>query len=199
MPSSNKTPSFDQINVLRWRELPEPDTLVAGIDTVFFESSGTKSFESKAAREDFRERWLGRYLTQNPEYVYVAVAEQQVGSEFSDRQVVGYLVGAIDDPIGSDRFADLGYFQHFKSVTAQFPAQLHVNLLSRARGQGLGQCLVEMFVRDAEDQGVKGIHVVTSEGARNISFYAKCGFREVAKTDWNERTLVFLGRNLSGY
>lgn len=198
MPNLKQPLSFDQISVHRWRTLPDPGAVVAGIDEVFFESSGTKSFESAAAREDFRARWLGRYLAHDPDYVYVAIVEQS-GVALGDSPVVGYLVGAIDDPALSERFADLGYFQRFKSVTALYPAQLHVNLLSSARGHGLGQRLVEMFVSDiATDHGVEGVHVVTGEGARNISFYAKCGFHEVAKTDWNGRTLVFLGRKLPG-
>lgn len=183
------------ISIHRLAELENSNAFIPGIEAVFFAASGTKTFANKEARSNFRERWLGRFLTHDPDFVYVALdADNRRVNETSD--VAGYLVGALDDPAHASRFSDLGYFQIFRSYTASFPAQLHVNLAEQVRGHGVGGRLIAAFVDDARQRGAPGVHVVTGEGARNVAFYAREGFDEVARTDWNGHTIVFLGRRL---
>jgi hypothetical protein len=38
------------------------------------------------------------------------------------------------------------------------------------------------------------MHLVTAAGARNVRFYERCGFREVARLPWKGAELLFLGR-----
>ena len=188
-------PSELKISIHRLEGLDNADTLVPGIETVFFAASGTQTFENDAARAAFRARWLGRFLTHDRQWAYVALDETR-GASGSAPTVVGYLVGALDDPAEASRFADLGYFQTFKAHTRDFPAQLHVNLAEEVRGHGHGARLIQAFINDAQQRGVRGVHVVTGEGARNVGFYTRCGFDEVARGDWNNHTIVFLGRRI---
>lgn len=185
-------PTDSQISIHRMRDVDNAEALVPGMEAVFFAASSTQSFENDAARIAFRERWLGRFLHHDPQWVYVALKDVPSGPD-QRPNVVGYLIGALDDPAEAQRFADLGYFQTFKAYTKDFPAQLHVNLAEDVRGQGQGSRLVAAFISDAKKHGVAGVHVVTGEGARNVGFYNRLGFKEMARADWNDHTIVFLG------
>jgi GNAT superfamily N-acetyltransferase len=60
-------------------------------------------------------------------------------------------------------------------VLDEFPAHLHVNLLPRAQGRGVGRRLLETLF-DAL-AGVAGIHLgVAPENERAAAFYAHLGF-----------------------
>lgn len=162
------------------------------VDQIFFESSGTKTFGSEHEKIAFRDRWLGRYLIHHPNQAYLAITDR---GDILER-IVGYLVGSLDDPAHSPMFSDLGYFENLKGLTHIYPAQLHVNIAATWRGIGLGQDLVGAFIEDLQGSNVSGVHVITSEGMRNIGFYLGCGFEEVGSTIWNDRKLLMLGRRL---
>ena len=178
------------MRIERWVEIADRERLFAQIDHIFFESSNTKTFASEAERQAFRTRWLGRYLEHYPEWAYVA--------RTSDDEVAGYLVGSIVDPAKTPLFSDIGYFKDFAALTARYPAQLHVNLAPERRGLGIGSRLMSAFATDLARAVVPGVHVVTSRGVRNVSYYAANGFEEAGSTMWNGRELVFLGRKLNG-
>jgi ribosomal protein S18 acetylase RimI-like enzyme len=174
-----------QVAIRRWAEVTGKERLTPQIDAIFFESSNTKTFADDAERADFRERWLGRYLAQEQEWAYLAIA--------GDGGVAGYLVGSIGDP---KRSKDGGSFQDFAPFMANYPAHLHVNLAPQFRNRGIGHDLIAAFAADAAHAGAKGMHVVTGAGARNVGFYERAGFRTVARTLVGGRELVFLGRKL---
>ena len=176
------------IQIHSFRDLEKDPTLARGIDRVFFEASNTKEFADDAARAAFRERWLGRYLTHDPAWAYVALD--------SDMTVAGYLVASLDDPATAPRFADIAYFSHFAHLTKAFPAHLHVNLSAAFRNRGIGGALIERFAVDARRAGAPGVHVVTSRGARNIAFYNRNGFKEAGVHGTGGREVVFLARAL---
>ena len=161
---------------------------MAEIDRVFFSSSATQSFASEEARAEFRERWLGRYLTADADLAWLAV--DAVGSP------VGYVIGSLDDPARAERFGDITYLPAFAHLTARYPAHLHVNLLDGFRGQGIGGDLVGIFCDVARQRGASGVHVVTSRGMRNVGFYKTLGFHEAGTHDMSGRTLLLLARNL---
>ena len=164
-----------------------PD-LGAQIDAIFFEASG-RSFASPEERAAFRERWLGRYLQGGTDVVLLA--QHRSGA------VAGYLVGALEDPAGQERFADIGYFRAaFRAQCGSHPAHLHINLAPAFRNGGIGARLIATFAACAAHAGAPGMHVVTSRDARNVRFYTRCGFREIGSTGWNGRELVFLGKAL---
>ena len=179
MMSETKAHARSSVAVRRWTEIDLSASLVEQLDAIFFEASNTKTFPSEEARAAFRERWFGRYLSQHPQWAYVAVA--------GDGQVAGYLVGALDEAISFDDFA---------GVALEFPAHLHVNLAPAYRSQGIGRELIDAFAEDAVQAGAKGMHIVTSADARNVRFYTRAGFSEQARTTVNGNELVFLGRRL---
>ncbi len=172
--------------IRRYLDVISTPNVESEIDAIFFESSNTRSFESDVQRAAFRERWLGRYLKHDPGFAYLA---------FAGGDVVGYLVGAIDDPALASRFADIGYFAALREVTRQFPGHLHVNVAPAFRNQGVGGQLIECFVKDAKTAGAPGVHVVTNADAPNVSFYNRNGFLEIARTGKSGQ-LVVLGRRI---
>ena len=142
-----------QVAVRRWAEVSGKERLIPEIDAIFFESSGTKSFADEAERSAFRERWLGRYLAQEPQWGYLAIA--------SDESVAGYLVGSVLEPVGFEAFANAAW---------EYPAHLHVNLAPQFRDRGIGGKLIAAFATDALFAGAPGMHVVTSADSRNVTF-----------------------------
>lgn len=161
----------------------------ARITDIFYRASGTRAFASAQMKAVFEERWLGRYLTHDPDLVFVALSP--------DGEVIGYLVAAVDDPARSARFADIPYFKEAAAVTARFPAHLHVNLDEGWRGGGIGRSLIEALVGDLMARGVPGVHAVTGRDARNVAFYRRAGFEEVAALALDGKPLVMLGRAIT--
>jgi GNAT superfamily N-acetyltransferase len=175
-------PSSDsprEVVIRRWVGIPDRERLTPEIDAVFFESSGTKSFAGDAESAAFRDRWLGRYLTHEPQFAYVALA--------GDGTLAGYLVGSLLQPVGFEAFANAAW---------EYPAHLHVNLAPQFRNRGIGGRLIAAFATDALAAGATGMHVVTSAGSRNVTFYTRNGFAEIARTSIDGRELLFLGRKL---
>ena len=177
----------EPIRICRYLDVAPTPELANEIDAIFFTSSNTKTFESDGARAAFRERWLGRYLTHDPNFAFLA--------RTYDGKVVGYLVGSIDDPAKAARFGDIDYFGELSEQTQHYPAHLHVNVSPEFRNRGLGGRLIDRFVAEAKAAGAAGVHVVTSEGAANIGFYNRNGFADVARAGKGGR-LVFLSRAL---
>jgi ribosomal protein S18 acetylase RimI-like enzyme len=69
-------------------------------------------------------------------------------------------------------------------MTGAFPAHLHINLLARAQGQGLGRMLIERLIARLEQRGIGGLHLgVDADNARAIAFYRHLGFTDVAVED----------------
>ncbi len=112
-------------------------------------------------------------------------------------KVAGYLVGSLDDPARTDRFADIPYFAPWAHLTARFPAHLHINLAAAARNHGVGRRLVEAFATHAQSHGAPGVHVVTAAAARNVRFYTRAGFAPHDTRDHNGTAIVFLARALT--
>lgn len=175
------------IRIVRLVEMPSPDHCLPGIERILFETA-RRAFQPGPERDAFVERWLGRFLKQDLAHAFVAI--DPAGA------VVGYVIGALDDPAQAERFRDLSYFQDFAGLTPLYPAHLHINLTERWRSFGIGERLIEAFCLHAKAAGASGVHVVTGEGARNVRFYARCGFRQVSVLDWNGHRIVFLARSL---
>lgn len=159
------------------------------LDAIFFEASATRSFPNAEVQAAFRKRWLGNYLEHRREHGFIALT--------ADGDVAGYLVGSLEDPANDPLQADIGYFSSLAPLTRRYPAHLHVNLAPERRSMGLGARLVEAFCAHAAAQGAPGVHVVTGEGMRNVGFYRRLGFEEVAGFGWNGRPLVMLARQLA--
>ena len=176
------------VEIQRLTELRRPEADVrAAIDAIFFETAPLAPVD-EPRRHQFYDLWLGQYLTLEPHLAHVAL---------SGDDVVGYIVGCHINPSTSDRFTKLSYFTIFADACTRYPAHLHINLTATARGTGIGARLIEVFSADTRAAGLPGLHVVTSAAARNVGFYARCGFAEIAATERNGGGLVFLGRAIS--
>lgn len=178
----------DDIAILRWPDHPDPVSARRTVEDIFFAAAG-RTFSDAGERDAFLERWLGRYLAVDADHAFLAVT--------ATGAVVGYLVGALDDPSTADRFADIPYFRaDFRHLCARFPAHFHINLAETARGAGTGSRLVAAFAAHAASAGARGVHVVTADGHRNVGFYRRNGFAPRGSTLFGSRPVVFLGRDL---
>ncbi len=167
-------------------------TLVRQIDEIFFEASSVKSFADERARSAFRWRWLGRYLREEPEHAFLALAGP------ADRRVVaGYLVGSLDDPATGPEADNLSYIRDFAAQSARYPAHLHINVRADMRGHRVGARLIAAFQAHVAEAGVSGVHIVTGEGMRNVGFYRREGFREVARARHRDGFVVMLAREVT--
>lgn len=174
------------ISICRYLDVERTPRLDEEIDAIFFEASNTKSFESDAARSAFRERWLGRYLRDDPQFAYLAMS---IAGD-----VVGYLVGTIEDP--ASRPSTENTIAAFREVTKRYPAHLHVNVARAYRSSGVGGRLIDTFVADARRAGAAGVHVITSAASANVRFYNRNDFQEIARGGPAD-VLVFLARALT--
>lgn len=75
-----------------------------------------------------------------------------------------------------------------------YPAHLHVDLLPRAQGQGLGRRFFEAWERHLREAGVSGYHLGVSD-ANEVAqkFYAKIGLDRIRQ----EPGVLYLGRRLA--
>lgn len=173
------------ITIRKLADLPASQQRIERLEQIFFEASTVRNFVDAAARAEFRDRWFGRYIDHDLDHAFVALGEQG--------EPVGYLLGAVDDPAKTPRFADVGYFSIIAPLTNRYPAHLHMNLAPAWRSRGIGARLVEIFKAHAASRGRQGLHVVTGFGVRNVGFYLRNGFRETARFEWQSRPLVMLG------
>lgn len=77
---------------------------------------------------------------------------------------------------------------HAKSALAAFPAHLHINLLPRAQGKGLGRSLILALLEAMKQGGAGGVHWgVNPLNTGATAFYRKLGFTVVLSEpgcDW---------------
>ena len=81
------------------------------------------------------------------------------------------------------------------AITDTYPAHLHIDLLARARGTGLGRVLIERLLADLRERGVRGVHMgVDPENANALGFYDHLGFHVLERLPDE----VVLGMRLDG-
>ncbi len=141
------------------------------------------------------------YVSLNPEAAFVAEDEQGVA---------GYIVGAYDtlafqallerewwpalraaysEPQGDPALWDADqnriaaiYHPSFApaAVIDAFPAHIHMNLLPRLQGQGIGTRLLDLWFATARDAGVKAVHLgANANNAGGIRFWSSRGFERL--------------------
>lgn len=70
------------------------------------------------------------------------------------------------------------------TVIEEYPAELHIDLLPRVRGQGYGRRLIEGLAGDLRARGSRGVHLgVAADNDNAIAFYGHLGFAELARGD----------------
>jgi ribosomal protein S18 acetylase RimI-like enzyme len=141
--------------------------------------------------------WVGPYLVLEPDLAFVA---EGVGG------VAGYVLGAADTaefeaaceerwwpdlrrrypepPASGDltRDEELHKWIHHPpptpdDVLAHYPAHLHIDLLPRVQGRGVGRRLVDTLLDVLRRRGVVGVHLgVDAANSRAIGFYEHLDF-----------------------
>jgi ribosomal protein S18 acetylase RimI-like enzyme len=143
--------------------------------------------------------YVGSYLVGQPEFAFV------IADEFG---VAGYVLGTastrefeawqerewwpalrVQYPPTSGSGLDDDLISHLHTpvavpdaVVANYPAHLHIDLLPRAQGKGLGRVMLETLFVALRARGVHGIHLDVGEDNHNaIAFYRHFGFVELAR------------------
>lgn len=81
-------------------------------------------------------------------------------------------------------------------VVARYPAHMHMNLLPRARGRGVGRSLFSTWADAAREMGADGVHIGASKrNAGGIAFWAAMGFRAIDKP--GDDGAAWMGQNLT--
>jgi GNAT superfamily N-acetyltransferase len=153
---------------------------------IFFETAGNPKFPTPSERDQFQERYFDTYLG-TPEFFYLALRDQKI---------LGYLAGARRTL--TSHFNLNPYLEKFRTpIETSYPAHLHINLSSGAQGGGIGSRLLSSFESELKGLGTKGVHIVTSASARNISFYQKNHYLPIERSEWNGRSLLLMGKTLN--
>jgi GNAT superfamily N-acetyltransferase len=80
-------------------------------------------------------------------------------------------------------------------VTRAYPAHLHLNLMPRLQGRGIGRRLLLEWLSLARTHGVLSIHVgVNRANQRAIGFWAAMGLRTVTPPELVSGRTVWMGR-----
>lgn len=164
--------------------LADREKIIDQVKTIFFLSTSIKEFSSEERKAAFFKRWCGDFLTLFPERFYLMLEEDKL---------LGYLSGCLDSQQAMGQLEVPGY-SVFADQFQEYPAHLHINFHPDCRGRGLGSLLVNRYVEDLKKLNIRGVHLVTSPGAKNVSFYRKLGFTYEVERLFNESPLLFLGK-----
>ena len=71
-----------------------------------------------------------------------------------------------------------------------YPSHLHIDLLPRAQGQGMGKKMMDHFLNYVKESGSKGLHLGLSiRNKRAFQFYKKYGMKELKQ---NSETIIMV-------
>ena len=147
-----------------------------------FDLTSDKTFDQLEDKETFFQAWCGNYMRYYPEWFFVAL---------QDKKILGYLACCPSSRHCSFEIPGPDYSGYF----CQYPAHLHINCHPHVQARGVGSQLIKAMEEKLEDFSIRGVHLITSSGARNISFYQKNSFVKES-TPLNEKTLL-LGKSLA--
>lgn len=173
----------------------DQDSLRSGAEAVFWETANTTEFSSPVERAAFQWRYFGYYAARAPRFFLVAYSRDP------HRRILGYICGVADTRAHRELYEVAAHVPLFDDLYEGFPAHLHINLTADSRGMGLGGRLIDALSTAVAAEGSAGIHLVTSPGARNVSFYRRQGFSEevqrpLAAAGGPAVPLLFLGKSL---
>jgi ribosomal protein S18 acetylase RimI-like enzyme len=77
----------------------------------------------------------------------------------------------------------------------QYPSHMHIDLLERARGQGIGWQMMEQQLAKLRELGSPGAHLAVSvQNGPAIRFYEKLGFCELTRSGTATDGSVYMGK-----
>jgi ribosomal protein S18 acetylase RimI-like enzyme len=75
-------------------------------------------------------------------------------------------------------------------LARRFPSHLHIDLIPRMQGRGLGRQLMATVISSLRDRGSPGLHLLVSRGnQRAVGFYRHIGLTELPAADLHIFTL----------
>ncbi|MEV7972260.1 GNAT family N-acetyltransferase [Cellulomonas sp. NPDC089187] len=78
-------------------------------------------------------------------------------------------------------------------LVERFPAHLHIDLLPRTQGRGMGRRLIETLVGELRARGVPGLQLGVAEtNTGAIAFYERVGFDTASRHDWGRMLVMDL-------
>jgi GNAT superfamily N-acetyltransferase len=81
-----------------------------------------------------------------------------------------------------------------RDIVDEYPAHLHIDLLPRVHGQGLGRAFMELVIGRLRERAVAGVHFgVSVENLNAIDFYRHLGFSVLR----DEPEELYMGMRLS--
>jgi len=98
-------------------------------------------------------------------------------------------IGNIYHPFGADA-----------GVVARYPSHLHINLLPRLQGRGVGRRLIAELTARLREQGSPGVHLLVGRAnQRAAGFYSHVGFKELPSTDAHVFAMTFTSDGAAGH
>lgn len=165
---------------------PERESIIEQIKFIFYASSSLKEFSSEERKAAFFKRWCGDYITLFPEQFYIAR---------ENLSVMGYLSGCQNSEKAM-ALLEVPGFSVFSDLFESYPAHFHINFHPDCRGRGLGSGLLTSYCDDLKRDHIQGVHLVTSPGAANISFYQRLKFNHEVQREFNQMALLFMAKLL---
>ncbi len=79
----------------------------------------------------------------------------------------------------------------------EYPSHMHIDLLERARGHGMGRRMMEQGMTMLRQKGSPGVHLGLSvRNPRAFRFYQRLGFRELVRTGTSTDGCIYMGKPL---
>lgn len=160
---------------------------LAEVRSIFFESSTKKDFKDEEEKEAFFWKYVGFYLVHHLSYFWVARTDR----------ILGYVVGSpqSNDP---ELYSIQPHLSVFEEHFNDYPAHLHINCHTEARGLGVGTKLVKKLEEQMREEGIAGLHIMTGADSRNRSFYSKLGFDFEVTLNFEGHPILLMGKRLAG-
>ncbi len=147
--------------------------------------------------------YAGPYVFMEPESAFVLV---------DDDGVCGYVLGALDSeafykrvrdewlprirkeytqPVGppeqwtrAQRLVNMLFEPGEEDLFPQYPSHLHIDLLARAQGEGMGRVMMDTLLQHLRDSDSPGVHLgMAADNHRAHRFYVAYGFQELKRDD----------------
>lgn len=71
-----------------------------------------------------------------------------------------------------------------KTIVDDYPSHLHIDLLEKAQGRGIGKSMMVLMLETLRAKGSPGVHLgMGAQNSRAFTFYSKLGFTLLDKND----------------
>ena len=156
--------------------------------------------------------YVGPYMEFEPQSVFILE---------DDQGLCGYIMGVLDSqtyyqwmhsewlpkirvnykkPTGNpdtwdetEKITDLLFHPSSQRLLPDYPAHLHIDLLSRAQGKGQGKLMMDRFIDYLRNNKIPGLHLdLSSRNDRAFNFYRKYGMEELDR----DKESIIMGYHL---